>query len=149
VAARGPGEQHAQREVRQREVQQEDPQVAGDDRGEGLHGEHDQRDRHEARNGAGSELADDRGEPDRAEHGPQARVAAGERCRDDVTGGWQPEGFRDVPADRAQQPLRPWQLKAFKRGGVAIDCRGVGALVEFWGKPWQGEQLLRSCGLWL
>ena len=30
-----------------------------------------------------------------------------------------------------------------------MDWRRVGAFVELWGKPWQGEQLLRSCSQWL
>jgi hypothetical protein len=69
VAARGPGKQDAEDQVGQREVQKEDPQVAGADGERGLKREDDHHDHHQPRHGPRDDLANDRGEPGGAEAG--------------------------------------------------------------------------------
>ena len=129
AATRRPGEQQAQAQVREREVQQENPQAAGDDGGQGLDGEHDQRDRHQAGNGLRHELAQTRGEPDSGEHRPQAGVTSPQPRGEDIRASRQPERFSEVPADGAKQRRGPRKLKAVGWSRVAA-CRSSWVLAD-------------------
>jgi hypothetical protein len=101
-ATGGPGKQDAHAEVRDRELQQEDPELAGADDRRGLEVEHDRGDRQQARDAPARDLSDSCGSPDRRERGQQPGIASAQPGSDSVRGAGEPGSLSQAPRRRVQ-----------------------------------------------
>ena len=113
---RGPREQHAQAQVGQRELEQEEEHAAGGHHHARLHGEHQGRDREQAGDRAGEDLAAECGQPHHAGGGHHARASAAQLGADVVPGDGQSQAFRQVPACCQHQPPGARQLEVLSHG---------------------------------
>lgn len=107
--ARRPGEQDAHGEVRERNLQQEKPELTA--------GQHHGGYRQQARNGPGHDLADEHSKPDGRQPGHQASVTAVEQGGGCVGGHGQPDRLGQIPARREKQPQRPGDFQVSGRAG--------------------------------
>ncbi|HEX4657614.1 MAG TPA: DMT family transporter [Streptosporangiaceae bacterium] len=107
----GASEQDAQAEVRQREVQQEDPQIAGGQDHCGLDGEHDRRNGQQAGHRPAAEPADDDRDPRGGKPGQQRGVPSGQPSGDGEGGDGDSQRFAQAPAHDAQELERPGQFQ--------------------------------------
>ena len=115
--ARGPREEHAHDQIGDRELEQVKPELAGGEHDGGLQGEHRRRDREQAGDAAGRDLADQRGEPGGDQAGQQADVTAVEPGPEGGGAQRQAGGFGQAPERCAQQQQRPRQLQVLSHGG--------------------------------
>jgi len=114
---RGPRKQYAQREVGERELQQEEQLAAGGDHQDRLQGEHEGRDHQQAGDGPRRHPANHGRQPDHGRRCDHPARTPGQGGADEVAGDRQAEGLGQAHDRRQQQPAWPGQLQVRARGG--------------------------------